>query len=438
MLSYFKFMFENKNKLLALIIIVAIGVGIIFYVVWFILLNRGTIVFEGNPPFSVSIGPESQICLESSCSFSFAVQDYDYVISKEGYYTRSGTVAINRGKTISMPINLEYIPEALEGMPYTVFSLPVGYSKFTERLLDITSFHSFDPSMTLKKLPKKIEDIQFSSSGEKAIVFEKNDVSLYSTSDFLSKKLSEISDASSAGWTKDEKSIYTISFDDVAKKDALKKLNLEDNSIESLVYFLRDVDDYSISVSPDELFVAIADTTHSPNTLYIVDLQNKTRTNIFEGFVIEVGYWPSNSEVLIFSAKDEDQNVASLWYWDSITIEVNQFPFKSNFMNVDFSSEDELFFITESEFNVSGTSEPYFSEFIEEEEVTDYTLIFSEVAEPKRLTLQKWLYKQNETYLIKDLSESLPAIPDKIEVSNDNKIIRLLVEDKIFDIKLGE
>jgi hypothetical protein len=239
--------------------------------------------------------------------------------------------------------------------------------------------------------------------------------------------------------TSDEKGFYVISYDEDAKKDALKKVDIEnDYSTESLIYFLRDVDSYELSVSFDERYVAVLDSTIKPETVYIVDLQEESRTNVFEGYVLRKGKWAKDGSVFVFSGKDVDGNSESLWYWDSGSEEVMVLPFEADMMNFDFGSNGKIYFISDKPYRLKAYGNTYLLEFEETEEIFDYGLLFEEPATPDSLILSKMDISNDKLILVQDLIEIMDRIPGKIEVSEDMKLVRILINNKLFDIRLTE
>ncbi|MFC1656304.1 hypothetical protein ACFL3C_05520 [Patescibacteria group bacterium] len=429
----------NKNRLIAIIVLIAVPIVVVFYIVWGIVLNKGEVIFEGTPLFNVSIGNESVQCLQASCSISVSKGLRSYTVSKEGYYAQSGSVIVERGSSEVIQVDLEYITLVLEGEDYNVFALPIGYSRFDDRLYDVTLFHDFIPSHSLKRLPKKIDDVEFNLSGKNGIVFESGKVSLYDTLVYSMSELAGIADAKAVSWTKDESKIYTLSFEEASKREALKRVYIDGSQeTESLIFFIRDIDDYSLSVSPDEHYVAVVDKTFRPEVLYIVDLQEATRTNVFEGHNIETVSWSDDGLLYAFKATPTEDNIEGIWYWDSSLAEIKSLPFNAEVRNLDFNDNGSAYFVTTQNYNLSGDIYPYQLDFIETLEPFDYTTLFEETAEPQDLILGRWDVRTGEFYLVQDLSEVIPAIPDKIEIGEDGKVLRLLSGGQTFDIQLGE
>lgn len=425
---------ENKRKVITIIVLVIILLGIISYVLWIFILNKGSVVFKGSPPYEIALDSgETFLCIQSECSYELEEKDYEYTINKDGYYSKRGFIPLQRFETKLIDVDLAFIPEVLKESNWITFTFPAGYSKFLDRFKDISLFKEITEVTVLRKLPKKINDIKFSFSGEQAVIYEDNKVSLYDTENFSLTELTEISDAKEVVWSNDESQLYTISFDEDAKKDALKKVSLrEDKETESLIFFVRDIEDYDLVVSQDDSKIALVDKTFQPEILYIIDLNERKRENVFEGTGIRIGKWSDDSNTFVFSGRENVRDQEKLWQWNNRGI--SEFSFEANISNVTFNN-NEMFFISDSPFNIVGFEEPFEIQFFEREEAT---LTIGELQEEMKLQLFKWNIEQNKFFLLKDLTGAIDKEPDKIELSENGNILRILTEDILIDITISE
>jgi len=429
----------NRNKLFALLIVLLIFGGIGFYIVWGIMLNKGTVVFSfERPPFTALFGEETKICHTGECEFWIPVGPRLYNISKEGYYEKSGSVNVIRDKRIIEDIRLEFIPQTTPGVNYSIFQLPAGYSKFSDSLKAVSLFSEFPADYSLKSLPKIINNIVFSETGDKAVIFETGKVTLYSTRDFTVKPLDSIMGSVSAVFSADETKVYAVSYDEASKKYALKRVYItEDKPIESLIYFARDVKNYELSIAGDEKYVALTDKTFSPEILYIIDLQNSSRTNVFEGYLIENGRWSNAGEVYIFRGKNLNDTFSGLFYYDSALNKVEKLSFDTSVYNIDFT-DGEAIFVTSQPYSITNSQVPYSIQFEEKITASTYEGMIAESEAQKSSILVKWDIKENLFYLVKDLSGLIADVPEKIELSQDGKTVRMLIQGLVYDIIIQE
>jgi hypothetical protein len=430
-------MFENPRKTITISVIILIALGIVFYLVWGIYLNKGTVVFKAVPPFTVSIGEYQKTCGQPECEFWIPARDYDYIVTKPGYYEDIGSIKVERAETYQIEPELYYVTEVLESNDYNIFSLPKGYGNYTSRLLDITLFNDFGEKYTLKRLPKIIENIRFSPSGEMALVFEGNLVSLYNTRDFSVSEITRIENAVDASWNQDESAFYTIEFDEDLNREVLIKYNLANLESGNLIYFLREIIEYDLKSSPGEKFVAVADKTFRPEILYLINLGEDTRNNVFEGYTITRGKWSADGGVYVFSAKAADETLPSLWVLNTEDNTVNRLPFYTEIHNLDFYNGN-AYFVTDQPYSISATDIPYTSTFEDKQMQRAATPDAQLLNEQREISLHRWSYEDNRVYFLKDLTQQLSGLPIKAEVGPEGKIIRVLIDGKYYDIRISE
>lgn len=424
----------DKNRLLGLVIIIAIFVLGAIYAFWLLVFNKGEVIFEGKPPFSVSIGGESHICMEMQCAYTLPAREYSYTISKDGYFDQSGSVSVKRGQRALVSYEAVFEAKSLTGVDYPMPELPIGYSKYQEKLLDISLFHMIQDGYQLQKMPKKINGMEFSPSGNDAILFEDGMVSHYSTGTFEKKIVSSLTGAYSASWNSNENAVYSIVYDEASKKDALIRVDLANGSTGKDVYFLRSVSKYSLSVSPDEKHVFLVDETSDIQTLYLIDREAKTRTNIFEGYAIQKGIWSGDGNYYIFSGKKNKSDAPSLWLFNAGEMLVEKLNFNALPRLVASAGEDKFYFVSTDEYALNGFTRPYFSDF---EEIGG-TLKIDDIAGEGLISLHMFSALEKQTYLVLDLTNSIPEMPKKIEINASGSILRMLAGNQYFDVKISE
>ena len=320
----------------------------------------------------------------------------------------------------------------LIGVDYPMLRLPVGYSKFGDKLLEISLFHLIQDGYMLKRMPKKINNIQFSPSGKGAILFEDSKVNYYDTQTFTTKELP--ADIYSVAWTSDESAIYSVIYDDVSKKDTLVRLNLEDDSLEKDIYFLRDIEKYSISVSPDERYVVLLDSTSDIQILYIIDMEEKTRKNVFEGYSITLGEWSRDGDFYVFNGMAKDEDISSSWMLITQDKSVESLGFNVSPRLITGAPDEKFYFFSTQNYSLSGDTRPYFSIF----ENQDESLVLNDLVNPETLSLHMFDARTRQIYLILELTDVITAVPKKIEINWEGSIVRMLVDDQYFDVKVGE
>jgi hypothetical protein len=423
----------DKNRLLSFAILVLIPLFGAFYAIWLFFFNNGQIIIEGVPPFTLSINGKDYTCLETQCSYSFRAREYSYTISKEGYTDQSGSVSIQRGKTVLVSYDTAFEAKPLTGVDYPKISLPVGYSKYEEKLLDISLFHMIQDGYQLQKMPKKINNIEFSPSGNGAILFQDEAVSYYKTDTFEQISIEALKSAYSGAWNIAEDAFYSISYDEASKKDALLKVDLTIGSAEKNVYFLRSVGQYLLSLSSDEKYLALTDTTSDLHILYVINMEDKSRTNVFEGYAVQKGQWSDDGNFYIFSGKADKESAPALWLMNAQNKKVEMLNFNAFPRLITSAPGGKFYFVSTEKYSLSGSTRPYFSDFKDDE-----TLTVDDLVEQSLISLHVFDLQDRQTYLVLELSNVIPGVPEKIEANNTGAIIRMLVGEQYFDVKVAE
>jgi len=423
----------DKNRLLGFVIIGLIALFAILYVLWLIVFNKGHVVFEGVPPFNVSIDGNTNICLEKQCDYSLSAREHSYVLSKEGYFDQAGNVSISRGKTVLISYEAVFEAKAIAGIEYPTITLPVGYSKYLEKLSDVSLFHMLPDKYQLKKMPKKIDNIQFAPSGKSAVLFKDEKVLYYKTDTFESNEIDSLSGICSVAWNNAEDALYSVIPDEASKKDALVKINLNDDSIEKYVYFLRDINKYLLSVSPSERYVILIDTTSDMQILYLIDLEQKTRTNIFEGHALTQGHWSDNDKYYIFSGKKINDDVPKLWMLNSQNKNKTMLKFNVSPNLITDGRNGKFYFVSNQNYSLMGGKRPYLSNFDENNELN-----INRLTDAKEIALHLFNADEGQTYLVLELTNVIPLQPERIEIDTNGSIVRMLIDAKYYDVKVDD
>lgn len=427
---------QDKQRLLAIIIIVVIIVGALGYFLWSFVLNKGIVSFKGTPPYTITINDQAYECTLESCDLTILSGTYDYQIGKEGYNSKFSSVTVAWGEVAVIDASLDYVPQLLEPVFYTMYSLPTGYSKFTDALNNISLFNMYKSDYPLKRLPKKVENIVFSPTGEKALVFEADQVSTYYVSDYTTTKIEGLEGAVNGDFSSDENTFYTVAYDGDSKKDALIKVDFNGETFENIVFFTRDIEEYEIKISPNEKFAVLADETNEPTVMYLIDMQEKSRTNVYEGNAVTLGEFDYENSFFIFEARNHEEDLPGLKYLNANEPTIGEFDFKASLNEFDFANGPVGYFITDTEFNISG----FTIEFAEESSdiLTVGELFAAEETGLQPFSLFKWDPILNEFSHVINLNDLLVDIPVRIETSENGNLIRFLIGDKNYDLVLGE
>lgn len=424
----------DNNRFWGLIIIGAMAVISVIYLLWLMIFNKGQVLVEGIPPFTVRFGEKTARCLEQQCVYDLPARRYRYVISKDGYFDQEGTIEVVRGEHLVLSYGATFETKTLLAVDYPLPSLPAGYGKHQDSLDDISLFHLIQDEHPLLRLPKKIRDIVFAPSGMQAIILEDDTALHYDTQTYIQTEYNMLTDAYTVEWNAEEDALYSIIFDDASKKDALVRVTIPNAAVTKEVYFLRDIDAYDLSISPDERYVMIADKTSRIHILYIIDREEMTRKNIFEGHAVKIGMWSQNGRYFVFEARNMQTEAEHLRLYDTHTGIVEEMPFYTPLDLMTAASDEEAYIVLSDEYTLSGRSRPYFSHF----DKAKQALRLDELTREPLYSLHLFSFPQRQTYFVTDIAESIDGLVKRIEIDKPGSIVRLLVNDYYYDIKVKE
>ncbi|MBD3156797.1 hypothetical protein GF369_03130 [Candidatus Peregrinibacteria bacterium] len=424
----------DNNRLMGMIILVAMAFVGVVYAAWVLFFNKGQVLVEGVPPFTIQFNGQAEQCLEDQCVYDMAAKRYSYVISKDGYFDQKGTIEVKRGKQVMISYEATFEAKTLLAVDYPLPSLPAGYANYQDALNELSLFHLIQDEYQLLRLPKKIRDIVFAPSGTQAIVLEEEAALYYDTQTYEQTDYDMLADAYTVEWNDAENALYAIVFDDVSKKDALVRMSLSDETVEKEVYFLRDIDTYDLSVSPDERYVMLVDTTSPIHIVYIIDREEMTRNNIFEGHAVHAGLWSRNGRYVVFEGREKQTDVNHLWLYDTQTAVSSKLTFYTPIELMTAAPEEKAYMVSSDEYTLSGQARPYFSHF----DTAKHALTLDELTQESSYSLHEFSFSDRQTYFVTDISESIDGAIERIEADTPGSIVRILVDDRYYDIKVRE
>jgi hypothetical protein len=428
---------QDKERFLAIVVIIVIILGALGYFLWNFALNKGTIIFKGNPLYTITVDNKDYDCRLETCELVIKEGTHSYKITKPGYNTLGGSITIARSQKLNINADLIYIPILSKPQTYTVFGLPEGYAKFKERLSAISLFKTYDTDYPLNRLPKIVENIVFSKSGEKALIFEKDQVSTYQVADYTINKIEDLAGALNGAFSEDENFFYTIAFDEDAGKAALKRVSFNGETFENIVFFTRNIDDYNLVISPDQKFAVMADNTGETTVVYLIDLIEKARTNVYEGAIADLGQFTNEENYFVFKARTQVEEKTTMKYLDVISREVMDLPFDGELALFDFSQGPFAYFVSDSAYENRGVFVDFVPEQLEDLTVED--LFADRIEQAKPSYLFKWDPVLNEYFMIANLDDFFKDIkPIRIEAATEGKEVRFLAEENVYDLALGE
>ncbi len=131
-------------------------------------------------------------------------------------------------------------------------------------------------------------------------------------------------------------------------------------------------------------------------------------------------------------AKDED--ISSSWMLITQDKSVESLGFNVSPRLITGAPDEKFYFFSTQNYSLSGDTRPYFSIF----ENQDESLVLNDLVNPETLSLHMFDARTRQIYLILELTDVITAVPKKIEINWEGSIVRMLVDDQYFDVKVGE
>jgi len=244
-------------------------------------------------------------------------------------------------------------------------------------------------------------------------------------------KIVELGEEISIPTTK--KANFTFDFDHEQGKQAVF-----DSTGKVISYFPRQLEESTLSVSPDESHIAVLENTGNKANVYLIDVKNLKRNEIFseEGEVSAVKFSPHASKIII-ALKKEDVTENYL-YKDGKLNKLNYADSIDKFAWID----DEKFIVATGEIILNAKTA---SEITDQTEITfeDYFAIVSgeitEAGSSEEKTVYFHLFN-TQNFATQKLSSLVgnEILPVKLDVLADGRIIFAAKNAKYYELLLQE
>lgn len=272
---------SKKAALYGILILIFIG---ILYAIWFFFLNKGTISFISDPPFSVETNETTKICSASPCDIVLAPGNYTFTLTKEGYKSQVLQTGIPIWGTNQQTITFTFISIfnelGLESDVKLFTNASTTYSAYIERNKE---------------------------NGRQTLYYQSNQP--------------------------DSEPILATSF-------------------------TRDLKDYFISESIDNnKKIAVVDTTETQSTVYLVDLEQKTRDAVL-GLPVITGIKWLNEDNLMIEGRTETENNVALHLFNLQDKSIKQMAIETELENVEALNSSTLIAATNQPFTSTSALDP--------------------------------------------------------------------------------
>lgn len=368
---------EEAQKKLYMWILIAVAVMGLLFVLWAVFLNRGTLTIQGEAPFTLNIQAlQTKNCLESPCSIELAPGDYNISIQKPGFRTVETLVQV--------PINGEHIEEV------TFEFIPIIQKVGIEA--DVQAF----PEVNV-------------------VVPELGDTPLYY----------------------EENYITYLAYDDVTKRQTLYLRGITEDSLtepQITTSFIRTIDEYTIVPNIEQAnSIALIDQTGDEDAVYIVNMSEKSRNNIFSIAFIQNLKWINEKSVLI-EAQAEGEVGTTIYAYNLESGDRQKLDLKTPLENVAVLDENTILAATNQDVTGATANEGMNGALITLGEApATPNIAIATLTEGPRVSFVRYDLSLNEARLI--TVDSNFSYADKVKLGRDRKSLLFLVNGEVYELK---
>ncbi len=367
---------ENKSTLLlwsAVLFLIAVA-ALTF---WLFFFNRGTLRVTSEPPFTIQIPEiENTYCEQSACDLPIAVGSYQVAILKPGFETYSIEAVIERGKVTEVIPKFKYVPEV------SVEANRWNFELSRDMPQQFQGLSLFDDLPVMETMSELIGDFD-------------NDFYL---------------------WSQTNGRFYFVDKDDETLNHALFAQTTNGQK-ERITIFPRDIENGFLAINATKKKIVMVDTTSNNNQIYVIDLETKSKKKVAAADDVRRVNWTMSDDLILENVIDGEVKL-NLINVESAKIE--ELPFESDFENVTSKSSGEILFI-------AGRVADLVSQNGESPGNTPESGVF----------LNEYNPKTGEINLLVNIQNTLRSFPERIEISNDEKAVRILSSGLLFDVKLS-
>lgn len=237
---------------------------------WMFVIDRGTLEVTALPPYRINVIKGIQkSCLSDPCLIRLFPRTYSAILEKEGYYPEKISFSIRRFETTRLSISPKFVPKETHIFPLTPNSFQ--QSNFESITLTPPAF-----SDTFLTLASTTNGLLFSPDGQFALIFTDKDL-LFSETQGSYETL-EIPPVKDIVWS--HQSDFLLYLDAHPRQQSLYRFDWHEKSTHLISRFPRFIERGQLFLSADDTTVILLD--QDRNTVYLVDLEKKSRQKILE------------------------------------------------------------------------------------------------------------------------------------------------------------
>lgn len=380
-----------------------------FVVVWVFFINKGTLMVEGETPFSVSVGNKEVACASSPCSIKLSPRSYGVTIKKEGFYENSQTAEIKRAQETKITAHFQFIP-VLQEVGELILPFPSAPLRTT--FIGLKKFENF---------PKDAKEMQFSPSGNQALILLGREIYLY---DVTQHSIAETNfrEIHSPAWVA-ENIAY---IEEVESKHILKIW--KNGKPETAVTFERPFKNPKLFGEAGGGKILIAETSDANASYYLIDISKKSRRRLDVAGDWKNPVWAA--DYIIFEKGEGDsKEIIAL---DTTSFERTAIPALDSKNVLAQDSDVLVFFSREAALGTESKLGPSISEVIET--AKKETLAPGEL--PSNAYLVEFNIKTNKGKTLVAVPIKAGKTPKKLAFDPSEKKIFFELEGRLFEVIL--
>jgi len=420
----------------------------VFLFVWMVFINRGTLIMHGEPLYFLEVpGVGEKLCEDENCKMSIAPGEYAVTVSKRGYYDETLDIEIKRWQEAEFSVAFQYIPNIVESNAKVPYVFPEGYEEFLTETDSINLSAFSETQKDLTDLPASPKAVSFSPNGSYLYIEARNQTVFDLKND--TEQEVDIPEDVEPFWSPDEKKFVYLDINKENQKQTLYQFDVKKNKDEIVTAFLRDFEEYKVYFANDSNKLIVVDLESSPNEVFLVDLNEKSKQVLFVVPGFQELKWSKSGNYFVYSnvvGSTFSTNLYDLPGDESSPVFVN-----FDLDKVDFTSNDDLIFISNASAEEPIEVEEVSIGFEEALDLFDEVLSEEEAATPEEEEAEEVevapaepVYfinfdRENTEYTdISSISADQRIVVDRIEMKGDDSGVLFWTGVNMYEIRLSE
>jgi len=212
-------------------------------------------------------------------------------------------------------------------------------------------------------------------------------------------------------WIAKTKNFIFLKNEDQTLKQGIYLADINFENLKRITIFPREIENSLLAVSSDGKQLTIVDLSKNLNQVYLIGLNNGNKEKIYEAKSITSIRWLGTNNILLERIKEGGEIALELINIKS-ALKANELAFSADLPNISIMKSGEILFFNGRKLNLDS-----------QKSTSDFWL---NSYDPRTKSITKLI----------NLKDKLLFFPEKIEISVDEKTLRVLSHKKLYDIRL--